>query len=555
MHTAVQRGRIPPSQHSLLTSTTHQLSAAAAAFASSISGSAASNAVALINRTHHYSQAVGYSNNSSYAGSFLTGLNDQTNASSLTNHPNSAAVAAALNNHQYLSSFVSLLLRADPYPTTNSTAAAGATNNTAVDQTPPLRQLTNENLNQLKSTISPNGIGSNNNNNNLSVNNNLSPKMNLSANTGELNSAKFVNCNQVSSMEISTNNNCCNSFDILNVSSNCSMSSNDSSRANSLHCSPLSSPQTNSVLPIKVESNSPITIVTQERGCNSSSPGHSIVDSQQPASKRPNELNKTSHVDSSCMTNESSPSSTVLVVQNATTNHQQQHHHKTQANSPPTNSPLSNSSPVNCLSPKVPPNSCTVSNCTTSNCTTSNSSANCLANSICTSTTSTPMTNLSLSIDSICELAARLLFSAIEWAKNLPFFAKLNTSDQVSLLRRTWNELFVLNVSQCSLPLNCTTLIAMISATEQTNAVNSLPERNLNSSNSSSSSSSSNETITNSTTKTASSSTERMVQYMDIIRVFQEQVDKLRSMQLDQVEYSCLKAIVLFSNGKLLTYV
>ena len=166
---------------------------------------------------------------------------------------------------------------------------------------------------------------------------------------------------------------------------------------------------------------------------------------------------------------------------------------------------------------------------------------------------------LSMSIDSICELAARLLFSAIEWAKALPFFSKLNTSDQVSLLRCTWAELFVLNAAQCGLPLHCGALLAMVSASDQSTAglVNS-SERSLNSSNSSSSSSNStsstNGELPNQPAATPSSA-ERMVQYMDIIRVFQEQIDKLRTItpRVDEVEFSCLKAIVLFSNGKRFT--
>lgn len=36
-----------------------------------------------------------------------------------------------------------------------------------------------------------------------------------------------------------------------------------------------------------------------------------------------------------------------------------------------------------------------------------------------------------LGIDSICELAARLLFSTIEWARNIPYFPELPVSEQV----------------------------------------------------------------------------------------------------------------------------
>merc|ERR1712021_231110 len=38
-----------------------------------------------------------------------------------------------------------------------------------------------------------------------------------------------------------------------------------------------------------------------------------------------------------------------------------------------------------------------------------------------------------------------------------------------------------------------------------------------------------------------------MLAFMDHIRIFQEQVEKLKSLQVDNAEYSCMKAIVLFS--------
>lgn len=40
-----------------------------------------------------------------------------------------------------------------------------------------------------------------------------------------------------------------------------------------------------------------------------------------------------------------------------------------------------------------------------------------------------------MGIENICELAARLLFSAVEWAKNIPFFPDLQLMDQVSLMK------------------------------------------------------------------------------------------------------------------------
>jgi len=38
-----------------------------------------------------------------------------------------------------------------------------------------------------------------------------------------------------------------------------------------------------------------------------------------------------------------------------------------------------------------------------------------------------------MGIENICELAARLLFSAVEWARNIPFFPDLQITDQVNI--------------------------------------------------------------------------------------------------------------------------
>ncbi|XP_078525412.1 nuclear receptor subfamily 2 group F member 5-like isoform X1 [Lissotriton helveticus] len=116
-----------------------------------------------------------------------------------------------------------------------------------------------------------------------------------------------------------------------------------------------------------------------------------------------------------------------------------------------------------------------------------------------------------MGIENICELAARLLFSAIEWAKNIPFFPDFQLTDQVSLLRMTWSELFVLNAAQCSMPLHVAPLLAAA-------GLHASPM-----------------------------SADRVVAFMDHIRIFQEQVEKLKVLHVDSAEYSCLKAIALFS--------
>ncbi|XP_048354080.1 nuclear receptor subfamily 2 group F member 6 isoform X3 [Sphaerodactylus townsendi] len=116
-----------------------------------------------------------------------------------------------------------------------------------------------------------------------------------------------------------------------------------------------------------------------------------------------------------------------------------------------------------------------------------------------------------MGIDNICELAARLLFSTVEWARNIPFFPDLPVSDQVALLRLSWSELFVLNAAQSALPLHMAPLLAAA-------GFHSSPM-----------------------------SADRVVSFMDQIRIFQDQVEKLNRLQVDSAEYSCLKAIALFT--------
>lgn len=116
-----------------------------------------------------------------------------------------------------------------------------------------------------------------------------------------------------------------------------------------------------------------------------------------------------------------------------------------------------------------------------------------------------------MGIDNICELAARLLFSTIEWARNIPYFPELPVSEQVALLRLSWSELFILNAAQSALPLHTAPLLAAA-------GFHSSPMP-----------------------------ADRVVSFMDQVRVFQDQVDKLTRLQVDSAEYSCLKAIALFT--------
>ena len=45
-------------------------------------------------------------------------------------------------------------------------------------------------------------------------------------------------------------------------------------------------------------------------------------------------------------------------------------------------------------------------------------------------------------------------------------------------------------------------------------------------------------------------SVEKVSVLMEFLRIFQEHVEKLRQLNLDQSEFSCLRALMLFSPGK-----
>ena len=109
-------------------------------------------------------------------------------------------------------------------------------------------------------------------------------------------------------------------------------------------------------------------------------------------------------------------------------------------------------------------------------------------------------------IEGICEMAARLLFSAVEWARHIPFFPDLQITDQVALLRLSWSALFVLNAAQCHLPLHTAPLLANLHM-----------------------------------------GGERVL--LEQVRLLQEQVHRLKCLHVDSAEFSCLKALVLFCSG------
>ena len=87
-------------------------------------------------------------------------------------------------------------------------------------------------------------------------------------------------------------------------------------------------------------------------------------------------------------------------------------------------------------------------------------------------------------------------------------------TDQVALLRLVWSELFVLNAAQCNMPLHIAPLLAAAGLHASPMAA------------------------------------DRVVAFMDHIRIFQEQVEKLKALHMDVAEFSCMKSVVLFTTGQ-----
>ncbi|XP_022081734.1 nuclear receptor subfamily 2 group E member 1-like [Acanthaster planci] len=113
-------------------------------------------------------------------------------------------------------------------------------------------------------------------------------------------------------------------------------------------------------------------------------------------------------------------------------------------------------------------------------------------------------------VEAICEMAARLLFMSIRWAKNVPAFGSLPEREQLVLLEDGWRELFILGAAQWQLSVDIQALISAAGL----NSENTAPE------------------------KLAAVTSE--------VHVLQEIIAKLHQLQVDATEYACLKGILMF---------
>ncbi|CAI4230918.1 unnamed protein product [Auanema sp. JU1783] len=110
-------------------------------------------------------------------------------------------------------------------------------------------------------------------------------------------------------------------------------------------------------------------------------------------------------------------------------------------------------------------------------------------------------------LDSIAEFGAQLLFAIIDWTKQLPFYADLASPDQITLLQNSWSQLFLLYVSQSSIPHQ---IIGILATAQEDSS-----------------------TYTRELKESAIS--------------LQGQLDLIKSLQLDIAEMNCVKAAVLFN--------
>ncbi|XP_033635309.1 nuclear receptor subfamily 2 group E member 1-like [Asterias rubens] len=117
---------------------------------------------------------------------------------------------------------------------------------------------------------------------------------------------------------------------------------------------------------------------------------------------------------------------------------------------------------------------------------------------------------ISTGVEAVCEMAARLLFMSIRWAKNVPAFGSLPEREQLVLLADGWRELFILGAAQWQLTIDSQSLMTAAGLTSE----NTAPE------------------------KLAAVTSE--------MHVLQEIIAKLHHLQVDATEYACLKGILMF---------
>ena len=126
-----------------------------------------------------------------------------------------------------------------------------------------------------------------------------------------------------------------------------------------------------------------------------------------------------------------------------------------------------------------------------------------------------------LNIQFVCESASRILFLSVHWAKKVPVFKDMSCSTQVSILRSTWADLFILGLAQSGQLLPLSDIISAIVSHLQTYlAMDSV-------------------------------SLSRIRQLVNTLTNIKKIVNRISDLSMDQEEFTYLRLSILFGPGLL----
>ena len=140
----------------------------------------------------------------------------------------------------------------------------------------------------------------------------------------------------------------------------------------------------------------------------------------------------------------------------------------------------------------------------------------------------------------------KFLYTVMEWSASVPFFNLIPHDDQIVLLQNCWHELFLVCMAQTKLSSECVKELSLNSiigdgcsfANEDISLTNADNDVHSNAS-------------SESKTRTAlKANFESSKDFKSDLDKFQTQIDKLRSFNLSNDEFSFLKSILIFNSGK-----
>ncbi|XP_029346600.1 nuclear receptor subfamily 2 group C member 1-A isoform X1 [Acyrthosiphon pisum] len=122
-----------------------------------------------------------------------------------------------------------------------------------------------------------------------------------------------------------------------------------------------------------------------------------------------------------------------------------------------------------------------------------------------------------LNLHFICESASRLLFLSINWVQSLPVFQLLTFEVQLSLLKSSWSQLFILGLTQCAQALSLIPVLSSMITHLQNDEIHNSPN---------------------------SSKAKELIDYLNRI---QDYITEMENIEVNDVEYAYLKLISLFN--------